>query len=88
MTEKKAEYNAGAASLFATAARGEPEVHTAIVFYCKVCAGIFFASVNNEHIQDDARDIARYIKQGHRISEISVEDVRLSKWCSCGDGEC
>ncbi|KKT30324.1 MAG: hypothetical protein UW18_C0018G0002 [Microgenomates group bacterium GW2011_GWF1_44_10] len=86
MTEEKGTYKTGAAGLFAVAARVVPE-KTAIVFYCKVCGGIFFASVNDEHIKDDARDIARYIKQGHRMSEISVQDVRAQKWCTCGDNQ-
>jgi hypothetical protein len=62
-------------------------MRTAIVFYCKVCAEMFFASVNDEYIKNDVRNIAKYIKQGHRMSEISTQDVRLAKWCSCGDLE-
>jgi hypothetical protein len=48
---------------------------------------LFFAAVNDEHISSDARDIARYIKEGHRMAEVPVEEVRSCQWCTCNDDE-
>jgi hypothetical protein len=87
MTEDKAIYTTGPAGLFAAAAREAPSVvfKTAIVFYCKVCGGLMLAVVNGEHIAHSADDISQCIKEGHRMAEISIQDVRTQKWCTCGD---
>jgi hypothetical protein len=65
--------------------QGIVEMPTSIVFYCKFCKGIMFACVNNEHLSENAGDIAECIKVGHRMAEVSLEEVRCAQWCSCHD---
>lgn len=60
---------------------------SSMVFYCKDCGGLFFAAVKCEQVMKDKqtmRDIGRYLKEGHKIAEISVEEVRKNfTGCSC-----
>lgn len=56
---------------------------TSIIFKCKDCGGMFFAAVNNEHLKDSADDIAEYIKEGHKLSEVSVDVVSTIDFCVC-----
>ena len=58
---------------------------TAIVFYCKVCGSLMFAAVNGEYIADSADDISQCIKEGHRMAEIPIEDVRTTNFCTGHD---
>lgn len=60
---------------------------TSIVFYCKDCNAMFFAAANEPNVlRDCGRDIARYIKAGHGMAEVTHEDVRKSfSHCRCNE---
>lgn len=59
----------------------------AIVFYCKNCDEMFFAAVNRpEVIEDSRKDINKYLKQGHRMSEVDTEEIRVTLGrCICNE---
>ena len=57
----------------------------AIVFYCKDCGELFFATVKSERsIRDVGEDIIDYLAEGHKIKEIDIKDdgIKLGK-CTC-----
>lgn len=46
------------------------------------CGGIVFAAVNEEkHRKDTAKDVAKLIRLGFSITTITLEEVRMGKWC-------
>jgi len=49
----------------------------AIVFYCKGCGEMFFATVKNErNIRDSQKEIIQYLAEGHRMEEVDSDEVR------------
>jgi hypothetical protein len=57
----------------------------AIVFYCKDCGELFFATVKSKrNIRDVADEIIEYLIEGHEIKEIDIKDdgIKLGK-CLC-----
>lgn len=47
-----------------------------IIFLCKDCRGMFFAAVNEPMtIKDSAKDIAKYLVEGHTMKQLTLEEV-------------
>ena len=55
-----------------------------IVFYCKDCGGMFFATCEDPVSKESAKDIAEYLQMGHRLEKVSAATVR-KEW---GDSKC
>ena len=50
----------------------------AIVFYCKYCGEMFFATVKNEkNIRDSQKEIIQYLAEGHKMEEIDSDKVGI-----------
>ena len=58
-----------------------------IVFYCKNCKGMIFASKNKpERLVDCADEIHQFILEGQRLDLINSEDIdEHTKWCKCDE---
>lgn len=57
-----------------------------IVFYCKDCGQMFYASVNSSDAFDDdsAQEIAEFLLAGHRMETTDTNNVRANfKGCQC-----
>lgn len=63
------------------------EANDVIVFYCKDCDNLFYAHIEKYLDKDDAKTIAKYLTEGHRLEKISGAEVRKS-WGSGGCGSC
>ena len=62
------------------------ENYNSIVFYCKDCGAMFFASINDPEWYDDdlAKDVSEYLKEGHRMETVDNETVRANfNSCTC-----
>ena len=57
----------------------------AIVFYCKDCGELFFATVKSErNIRDVGEDIIEYLAEGHEIKEVDANEVNIKIGsCKC-----
>lgn len=62
-----------------------------IVFYCKDCGSMFFASVNDPKYpmdKDTAKEIASYLQEGHIMKTITDKEVRENfGGCRCGESK-
>jgi len=57
-----------------------------IVFYCKGCGKMFFATVDRPDCmdKDTTNEIAQYLHEGHRLEKVNVETVRKEfNGCDC-----
>lgn len=51
---------------------------------CKCGSGFVFAAVDlPEHRKSNAKEVAKLIRDGYRIDNVSVGEVRKSKLCFC-----
>jgi len=55
----------------------------AIVIACKDCGKSIFLTINNDHLKDQIGEIASLVRQGHKLSEMDVEEARKLSFCEC-----
>lgn len=57
----------------------------AIVFYCKDCGVLFFATIKNErNIRDSKKEIIQYLAEGHKMEEVDSDVVKIKLGsCKC-----
>jgi len=57
----------------------------ALVFYCKDCGALFFASMVRPNVLErNAAEIAKYLNNGDRMEVIDTEEVTIQFGrCSC-----
>ena len=60
-------------------------MNKAIVFYCKGCGEMFFATIKNErNIRDSQKEIIEYLAEGHRMEEVNPDEVGIKfGGCKC-----
>jgi hypothetical protein len=59
----------------------------AYVAYCK-CGKLIFAAVDSpDHGKDNAKDIAKFVRDGFPVNRITCESVRAGEWCK-NHGNC
>ena len=58
-----------------------------IVFYCKNCGALFFACEKSPKvIKDSKKEINQYLMEGHKIAEVSTEEIRAKfGLCKCNN---
>lgn len=58
----------------------------AVVIRCKDCGALFWAASLTALLPEDFRDIAKYDKDGHKVSIENAEAVRIElESCSCSE---